>query len=136
MCTLFRAVSGPGHTAVLAWFLVRYPYCSYPMFLHMLSYVCMRSKAWLAARVSLSARSHAWPCSGEAFASPAYHACGCASPFSPTLLAHAIWTNQMVPVVLLLLRICANCFTFQVCIIVETRTHHAPACYDILKLDL
>jgi hypothetical protein len=38
----------------------------------------MRSKAWLAARVALRL---ARGCSGEALTSPAYHACGFASPF-------------------------------------------------------
>ncbi len=44
-------------------------------FLHMLSYVCVRSKAWLAAPAGL----HAY--SGEALTSPACHDCGCASSF-------------------------------------------------------
>ncbi len=61
-----------------------------------LSVLCTRSKSWLAARVSfwLARMPHPAPHparaeQGEALTSPAWHACGCASPFRPQAV-HAI----------------------------------------------
>ena len=53
-----------------------------PMFSHMLTCICMRSKKDGRNRARVTpASSLASPCSGEALTSPACRACGCASPF-------------------------------------------------------
>ena len=56
-------------------------------------YACAQALA-CRARVT-PASSHASPCSGEVLTTPAFHACGCISPFR-SFLVHAIWRKYSV----------------------------------------